>query len=96
MNMNVAIALLLTALTGAGTVALTADQLWNIHASASQTLQRVQATNDAQLLEAATVLYQLQTGQSDTPSVERLVELGYLKPEFLSRERVQVEASASQ
>lgn len=47
----------------------------------------MQERNDAQTVEAARIWYQLQGGPADA-SEQELVDKGYLKPEFLTRERV--------
>lgn len=91
MNLTTTISVLLAGLSSTAGVALTADYLWQAHEAAVASAARIQAQQDAQLLEAAVVMYQAQFGTSATPSVEQLVEAGYLKPEFLTRERVQVQ-----
>lgn len=87
MNFSSSLALLMSALVGGTAVVLTADDLYGIHERATAKAAEVQARNDAQMLEAARIWYQVEGGPADaTP--EQLVAAGYLKPEFLTRERV--------
>lgn len=87
MNLSTSIALLLPALVGGTAVVLTADDLYGIYERANAKAAEVQTRNDAQLLEAAQLMYEASTGKRNA-SVEELVAAGYLKPEFLTRERV--------
>lgn len=79
-------------LVGATTVALTVEELVGAHEKYATVAAQVQEQHDAQLVEAAVIMYQFNTGNGDVPSVERLVELGYIKQEFLARKKVEVPA----
>lgn len=92
MNLTASISLLLAALTGTGALLLTADDLWSTYDSAAHAAARVQAQNDAQLVEAATFLYQIDYPAAPRPTLQQLVDGGYLKPAFIDRERVAVPA----
>lgn len=88
MNLNTAIALLLPAVVGTTTVALTAEDLAAVYAEGTAKAAWVQEQNDKQLLEAARLMYEMDTGKRGATEQE-LVAAGYLKPEFLTREAVQ-------
>jgi len=87
MNFSSSLALLMSALVGGTAVVLTADDLYGIHERATARAAEVQARNDAQMLEAARIWYQVEGGPAGA-SVQELVDKGFLKPEFLTRERV--------
>jgi hypothetical protein len=87
MNFSSSLALLMSALVGGTAVVLTVDDLFGIYERATAKAAEVQARNDAQMLEAARIWYQSQGGPADA-SVQELVDKGFLKPEFLTRERV--------
>lgn len=91
MSLNPLIVLSLSTLIGATTVALTVDELTAVHENFTQAAAKVQVQHDQQLVEAATAMYQLNTGNGDVPTLEKLVALGYLKQEFLEREKVSTE-----
>lgn len=86
MSLNHPLTLLLAAL-GTTTAALTAAELSAVYNTAADKAADVQAQNDAQTVEAARIWYQLQGGPADA-SEQELVDKGFLKPEFLTRERV--------
>lgn len=87
MTPNLALSVLCTALVGGAVTVLTVDDLSAIHAGAAKKAAEVQAVNDAQTLEAAQVLYELNGGPAHA-SAEELVTKGYLKPAFLARQKV--------
>ena len=86
MSLNSSLTLLLASL-GTATAALTAVELSEVYTEAAAKAAQVQTKNDAQTLEAARIWYQLQGGPANA-SEQELVDKGYLKPEFLTRERV--------
>ena len=86
MSLNSSLTLLLASL-GTATVAITAAELSEVYTEASTKAAQVQARNDAQTLEAARIWYQMQGGPANA-SEQELVDKGFLKPEFLTRERV--------
>lgn len=88
MNLSSSLALALSAVVGGSVVVLTADDLHQVYVDANNMAASVQEKNDAQLLEAARLMHEMQTGRQNA-SVEELVAAGYLKPEFLKREKVQ-------
>lgn len=79
--------LLLASLAVSGGVLLTSAQLAGIYNEATAKAAKVQAQHDAQLVEAAQLMYQSANG-GQVATVEQLVEAGYLKSEFLTREKV--------
>lgn len=85
--MNQALALLLASLAMSGGVLITGAELAGIYNEATAKAARVQAQHDAQLVEAAQLMYQAANG-GKVATVEQLVAAGYLKPEFLTREKV--------
>lgn len=87
MNLNLALTLLLPALVGGTLVAVTAVDLAQIHDEARGKAAIVQAQHDAQTLEAARILFELNTGRAPADEQE-LVARGYLKESWLTRERV--------
>lgn len=87
MSLNSSLTLLLASL-GTATAAITAVELSEVYTEAAAKSAQVQERNDAQTLEAARIWYQLQGGPADA-SEQELVDRGYLKPEFLTRERVE-------
>jgi hypothetical protein len=89
MTPSTALSVLLPALVAGALAVVTADELSAIHAGAAKTVAEVQARNDAQTLEAARVLYEMSGGPAEA-SAEELVAHGYLKPSWLTRERVAV------
>lgn len=87
MSLNSSLTLLLASL-GTATAAITAVELSDVYTEATAKAAQVQERNDVQTLEAARIWYQLQGGPADA-SEQELVDKGYLKPEFLTRERVE-------
>lgn len=87
MSLNSSLTLLIASLSTA-TAAITAAELSGVYTEAAAKAAQVQERNDAQTLEAARTWYQLQGGPADA-SEQELVDNGYLKPEFLTREKVQ-------
>lgn len=85
--MNQALTLLLASLAVSGGVLITGAELAGIYNEATVKAARVQAQHDAQLVEAAQLMYQAANG-GKVASLAQLVEAGYLKPEFLTREKV--------
>lgn len=86
--MNQALTLLLASLAVSGGVLITGAELAGIYNEATVKAARVQAQHDAQTLEAAQMMYQLANGGNGRATPEQLVAAGYLKPEFLTREKV--------
>ena len=95
MTSNLALSLLVSALVGGGIAMVSVDDLSAINASAKGKLAAVQEMNDAQVFEAAQVMYELDGGVAKA-SAEELVAHGYLKPSYLTRERVQAEVPKSE
>ena len=85
--MTPALQLLLAATAVSGWLLVTDVQLAGIYNTAIEKAAAVQEQHDAQTVEAAQLMYQLSNGVvGATP--EQLVAAGYLKPEFLTREKV--------
>lgn len=87
MSLNSSLTLLLASL-GTATAAITAVELSEVYTEAAAKAAQVQERNDVQTLEAARIWYQLQGGPADA-SEQELVDKGFLRPEFLTRERVE-------
>lgn len=87
MNLNLALTVLLPALVGGTLAVVTATDLAVIHDEAKGKAAAVQAQHDAQTLEAARILFELNTGRAPADEQE-LVARGYLKESWLTRERV--------
>lgn len=90
MNPSLAVSLLFAAAAGTGAMLLTEDELTSINISAVTKAADIQSLNDKQTVEAAQIGYFLESGVWTT-SEEKLVKAGYLKPEFIGREKVSVD-----
>lgn len=90
MNIYSALAALLAASVGTTTLLISEDELNSIVRTGTASLAKTQAINDTETVKAARIMYQLHTGDMTEPSIEKLVELGYLDEKFPAREKVQV------
>ncbi len=87
MTLQLALTILIPAAIGTGVLAITVADLVAVHEKASGRAAEVQAMNDAQMLEAARLMHEMQTGKRNATE-EELVAAGLLKPSWLTRERV--------
>jgi proline dehydrogenase len=79
--------LLLAALLSAGTVAASYGALVELYRTAHAHLLTIESHRDKGLEQAARLQWQLDDLPGN-PTVEQLVEHGYLAPSYLTRERV--------
>lgn len=79
--------LLLSAILAGGTVALTYEGVVSLYKAAHTQALFIEQQRDAMTLQHAKLQFQVDN-QPGEPTVERLVELGYIDKSFLDRPRV--------
>lgn len=85
--MDTTLKLLLAALAAGGSYGVLEPHIEQLVSSAKVQLEVIEKTNRSETLKAATVLYQVQTGTTATPTPKELVDAGYLDPKFLDGEQ---------
>lgn len=88
MNLNAALLITLPAFIGTGAYVLSDADVLAIRNGATDAVAMVQQQHDADLVRAATLMYQIHYNTAAVPSLAQLIQTGYIDPRYLTRELV--------